>query len=95
MGRRDAGEARARCFAVALGAVAFEARLLPMRGRMGGAGAVAPSLPLTPPPPNHPPRQTRSFTFIDDCVEGVLRLMFSDCDVPINLGSTEMVSMNE
>jgi GDP-D-mannose 3',5'-epimerase len=39
--------------------------------------------------------QTRSFTFIDDCVEGVLRLMYSDCDVPINLGSTEMVSMNE
>lgn len=39
--------------------------------------------------------QTRSFTFIDDCVEGVLRLTFSDCDVPINLGSTEMVSMNE
>merc|ERR1712216_790533 len=29
--------------------------------------------------------QTRSFTFIDDCVEGVLRLTFSDCDVPINL----------
>lgn len=40
-------------------------------------------------------KQTRSFTFIDDCVEGVLRLTFSDCDVPINLGSTEMVSMNE
>jgi GDP-D-mannose 3', 5'-epimerase len=39
--------------------------------------------------------QTRSFTFIDDCVEGVLRLTFSDCDVPINLGSTEMVDMNE
>jgi len=37
--------------------------------------------------------QTRSFTFIDDCVEGVLRLMFSNCDVPINLGSTEMVDM--
>jgi GDP-D-mannose 3', 5'-epimerase len=40
-------------------------------------------------------KQTRSFTFIDDCVEGVLRLMFSDCDVPINLGSTEMVDMIE
>jgi len=39
--------------------------------------------------------QTRSFTFIDDCVEGVLRLTFSDCTVPINLGSTEMVDMNE
>mmetsp|Transcript_45528 Transcript_45528/g.120811 ORF Transcript_45528/g.120811 Transcript_45528/m.120811 type:complete len:369 (-) Transcript_45528:240-1346(-) len=40
-------------------------------------------------------KQTRSFTFIDNCVEGVLRLMFSDCDVPINLGSTEMVDMIE
>ena len=39
--------------------------------------------------------QTRSFTFIDNCVEGVLRLMFSDCEVPINLGSTEMISMND
>lgn len=40
-------------------------------------------------------KQTRSFTFIDDCVEGVLRLMFSACDVPINLGTTEMVDMIE
>jgi len=40
-------------------------------------------------------KQTRSFTFIDDCVEGVLRLTFSDCKVPINLGSTEMVDMIE
>lgn len=39
--------------------------------------------------------QTRSFTFIDDCVEGVLRLMFSDMEQPINLGSTEMVNMIE
>merc|ERR1712176_1500342 len=40
-------------------------------------------------------KQTRSFTFIDDCVEGVLRLTFSDCTKPINLGSTEMVDMIE
>jgi GDP-D-mannose 3',5'-epimerase len=40
-------------------------------------------------------KQTRSFTFIDDCVEGVLRLVFSNCDVPINMGSTEMVDMIE
>jgi len=40
-------------------------------------------------------KQTRSFTYIDDCVEGVLRLMFSSCSKPINLGSTEMVSMNQ
>mmetsp|Transcript_6348 Transcript_6348/g.8572 ORF Transcript_6348/g.8572 Transcript_6348/m.8572 type:complete len:371 (-) Transcript_6348:216-1328(-) len=38
-------------------------------------------------------KQTRSFTYIDDCVEGILRLTFSDCEVPINLGSTEMVDM--
>lgn len=40
-------------------------------------------------------KQTRNFTYIDDCVEGVLRLMFSDCDVPINIGTTEMVDMIE
>jgi len=40
-------------------------------------------------------KQTRSFTYIDDCVEGVLRLMFSECDVPINMGTTEMVDMIE
>lgn len=40
-------------------------------------------------------KQTRSFTFIDDCVEGILRITKSDCREPLNLGSTEMVSMNE
>jgi len=39
--------------------------------------------------------QTRSFTFIDDCVEGILRLFNSDCTEVLNLGSDEMVSMNE
>jgi GDP-D-mannose 3',5'-epimerase len=39
--------------------------------------------------------QTRSFTFIDDCVEGILRITKSDFKEPLNLGSTEMVSMNE
>ena len=39
--------------------------------------------------------QTRSFMFVDDCVEGSLRIMNSDCDVPLNLGTEEMVSMNE
>src|SRR5205823_11140218 len=38
--------------------------------------------------------QTRSFMYIDDCVEGTLRIMQSDIDVPINLGSSEMVSIN-
>jgi len=40
-------------------------------------------------------KQTRSFTFIDDCVEGILRLTKSDMAEPVNLGSDEMVSMNE
>jgi len=37
--------------------------------------------------------QTRSFTFIDDCVEGILRIMQSDFREPLNLGSTEMISI--
>lgn len=39
--------------------------------------------------------QTRSFTFIEDCVEGILRITKSDFAEPLNLGSTGMVSMNE
>lgn len=39
--------------------------------------------------------QTRSFCYIDDCVEGVLRLMRSDYEEPLNIGSDEMVSMNQ
>jgi len=37
--------------------------------------------------------QTRSFCYIDDAVEGVLRLMRSDVREPLNIGSDEMVSM--
>ncbi|TXG72149.1 hypothetical protein EZV62_000728 [Acer yangbiense] len=40
-------------------------------------------------------KQTRSFTFIDECVEGVLRLTKSEFREPVNIGSDEMVSMNE
>jgi len=39
--------------------------------------------------------QTRSFTYIDDSIEGTLRLMRSDCELPINIGSEELVSINE
>lgn len=39
--------------------------------------------------------QTRSFTFIDDCVEGVLRITKSSFGKPLNLGSDEQVSMNQ
>jgi len=40
-------------------------------------------------------KQTRSFMYIEDCINGILRLMESDFADPINLGSDEMVSMNE
>ena len=39
--------------------------------------------------------QTRSFLYIDECVEGVLRLMESDFIGPVNIGSDEMVTINE
>ena len=39
--------------------------------------------------------QTRSFTYIADCIEGIDRLMASEVREPINLGSSEMVSVNE
>lgn len=39
--------------------------------------------------------QTRSFMYVDECVEGTLRLMRSDFTGPVNLGSTEMVSINQ
>merc|ERR1711988_52308 len=40
-------------------------------------------------------KQTRSFCYVDDCVEGILRLMKSDIEEPLNLGSDEMISMND
>lgn len=39
--------------------------------------------------------QTRSFLFIDECVEAVLRLMKSDFKGPVNIGSEEMVTINQ
>jgi nucleoside-diphosphate-sugar epimerase len=39
--------------------------------------------------------QTRSFCYIDDCVEGIYRLMHSDYGEPLNIGSDRMVSINE
>ena len=38
--------------------------------------------------------QTRSFLFIDECIEGIQRIMESNCNVPVNLGSTRMISIN-
>ncbi len=40
-------------------------------------------------------RQTRSFLYIDECLEGVRHLMDSDFTGPVNIGSEEMVSINQ
>lgn len=40
-------------------------------------------------------KQTRSFLFIDECVEGVRRLMDSNFTGPVNIGSEEMISIND
>jgi nucleoside-diphosphate-sugar epimerase len=39
--------------------------------------------------------QTRSFLFIDECVEGTLRLTRSGFEGPVNIGSDEMVTINQ
>jgi nucleoside-diphosphate-sugar epimerase len=39
--------------------------------------------------------QTRSFLYIDECIEGILRLMHSDFEGPVNIGSEEIVTINE
>ena len=39
--------------------------------------------------------QTRSFMYIDDCVKGTLAIMESGIDEPINLGSSELVTINQ
>lgn len=39
--------------------------------------------------------QTRSFLYIDECVEGIRRLMKSDFQGPVNIGSDEMVAIND
>lgn len=39
--------------------------------------------------------QTRSFCWIDDCVDGVIRLADADYPEPVNIGSSEVVTINE
>lgn len=39
--------------------------------------------------------QTRSFLFVDECVEGTIRLTRSDFEGPVNIGSDEMVTINQ
>jgi nucleoside-diphosphate-sugar epimerase len=40
-------------------------------------------------------QQTRSYCYIDDCVEGIYRLMRSDYRAPLNLGQDRLISINE
>lgn len=40
-------------------------------------------------------KQTRSFLYIDDCLDGIRKLMNSDFEGPINIGSEEMISLND
>lgn len=42
-----------------------------------------------------PGTQTRSFLYVDECVEATYRLMQSDFPGPVNIGSEEMISMND
>lgn len=39
--------------------------------------------------------QTRSFMYVDDCVEGLLRIMASECRDALNLGTDELVTINQ
>jgi GDP-D-mannose 3',5'-epimerase len=38
--------------------------------------------------------QTRSFLYIDECIEGIHRIQASNCEFPLNLGSERMISIN-
>ena len=40
-------------------------------------------------------KQTRTFLYIDDCIEGTIRLFESDYSEPVNIGSDEQVSINQ
>ena len=40
-------------------------------------------------------KQTRSFLYIDECLDGVRRLMESDLNEPFNIGSDEVISIND
>ena len=41
-----------------------------------------------------PGTQTRSFLYVDECLEGMIKLMESDVTCPVNLGSERMISIN-
>jgi nucleoside-diphosphate-sugar epimerase len=39
--------------------------------------------------------QTRSFLYIDECIEGIHKIQHSNCEHPLNLGSERMISIND
>ncbi len=39
--------------------------------------------------------QTRSFCYVDDLIEGLIQLMNSDCQAPVNLGNPDEKAINE
>lgn len=39
-------------------------------------------------------QQTRSFLYVDECLEGTIRLLRSDFEGPVNIGSEEMITIN-
>lgn len=40
-------------------------------------------------------KQERSFMHVDDCIDGILRLMDSDYNQPVNIGSSELIAIND
>jgi GDP-D-mannose 3', 5'-epimerase len=40
-------------------------------------------------------KQTRSFLYVDECIDGIIKLMESDFSGPVNIGSEEMISIND
>jgi GDP-D-mannose 3',5'-epimerase len=42
-----------------------------------------------------PGTQTRSFLYIDECIKGLIKIMASEIDVPINLGSERKITIND
>jgi len=40
-------------------------------------------------------RQTRSFCYVSDLIEGIYRLMMSDCDLPVNIGNPNEMTMSQ
>lgn len=42
-----------------------------------------------------PGTQTRSFLYINECIKGLEKIMNSDIDIPVNLGSEQLISIND